>query len=225
MNSVLPFLSELSKHNEKPWFDAHKEEYKKALAEFNAFTEKLIDGIASFDPSVRGLLVKDCTYRIYSDIRFSKDKKPYKNYMGAYICPGGKKSGNAGYYFHVEPYDAAFLGGCFFYAGVHCPEPQVLRSIREDIFAMPGDFEKTLRAAKGFRLDESNKLKRVPKDFPADASSAEWLKLKDVSLVKELDAADLDSPHLLKQSLSAFRVTLPFIQFLNRAVDYSRHGS
>ena len=134
MKSVIDFLVGLRSDNSKEWFDAHKAEYKAAKAEFEDFTAQLIDGIAGFDPSVRGLAVKDCTYRIYRDIRFSNDKTPYKTHMGAYICRGGKKSGNAGYYFHVEPAgDGGMIGGHLLTAGLYMPEPEVLRSVREDI--------------------------------------------------------------------------------------------
>ncbi|NLH23525.1 MAG: DUF2461 domain-containing protein, partial [Bacteroidales bacterium] len=101
MERVTGFLSLLSQNNNKEWFDAHKSQYKEALEVFQDFTTELINGIATFDKAVSGLSVKDCTFRIYRDLRFSPDKTPYKTYMGAYVCPGGKKSGFAGYYFHI----------------------------------------------------------------------------------------------------------------------------
>ena len=103
MKQVVEFLTLLHENNDKAWFDSHKEMYKRALSCFEVFTAKLIDGIAAFDPSVRGLTVKDCTWRIYRDTRFSPDKTPYKTHMGAFVAPRGKKGGYSGYYFHVEP--------------------------------------------------------------------------------------------------------------------------
>ncbi|MDD2611849.1 MAG: DUF2461 domain-containing protein, partial [Bacteroidales bacterium] len=103
MKTILSFLNQISDNNNKSWFDAHKSEYVAANETFNSFIEKLIVGIASFDPSIKGITVKDCTYRFYRDIRFSTNKMPYKTHFGAYICPYGKKSGYAGYYFHIEP--------------------------------------------------------------------------------------------------------------------------
>lgn len=102
MKQVVEFLTLLHENNDKAWFDSHKEMYKRALSCFEVFTAKLIDGIAAFDPSVRGLTVKDCTWRIYRDTRFSPDKTPYKTHMGAFVAPRGKKGGYSGYYFHVE---------------------------------------------------------------------------------------------------------------------------
>lgn len=101
MQAIIDFLRQLSQNNNREWFMAHKSEYQQAQARFNELTEQLILGISQFDSSVSGLTAKDCIYRIYRDVRFSKDKSPYKTHMGAYVCPGGKKSGYAGYYFHV----------------------------------------------------------------------------------------------------------------------------
>ena len=102
MNGLIDFLRRLQDNNQREWFNAHKDEYLKALATFHTLVDELIGEIARFDSSVVGLTAKECTYRIYRDVRFSDDKRPYKTHMGAFICPGGKKSGYSGYYFHVS---------------------------------------------------------------------------------------------------------------------------
>ena len=102
MKIVLDFINQLSLNNNKEWFDKNKSFYQEAKHCFETFTQQLIANIETFDPTIRGLQVKDCTYRIYRDLRFSKDKTPYKTHFGAYICPNGKKSGLGGYYFHLE---------------------------------------------------------------------------------------------------------------------------
>ena len=113
MKEVIAYLKDLSRHNDREWFHANKQRYVEAQARFNTIVDKVIMGIAQFDTSVANLTAKDCTYRIYRDVRFSNDKRPYKTHMGAYICPGGKKSGFSGYYFHVgiggEGYPAAHM--------------------------------------------------------------------------------------------------------------------
>ena len=101
MKEIIEFLSRLEKNNNREWFHEHKSDYLAAQEKFNGFTEKLIAGIAGFDESVSGLTAKECTYRIYRDTRLSPDKRPYKCHMGAFICPGGKKSGFSGYYFQI----------------------------------------------------------------------------------------------------------------------------
>ena len=100
MKDMIEFLRELKMNNNREWFCKNKHRYQEVQGRFNEFTERLIHGIASFDPTIANLGVKDCTYRIYRDVRFSEDKSPYKTHLGAVICRGGKKSGFAGYYFH-----------------------------------------------------------------------------------------------------------------------------
>ena len=100
METILSFLRNLEANNNKPWFDTHKSEYQEARAHFNAIVERLIEGIAAFDSSVRGVGIKESTYRIHKDMRFSRDGRPYKTHFGAFICRGGKKSGYSGYYIH-----------------------------------------------------------------------------------------------------------------------------
>ncbi|MDR2978881.1 MAG: DUF2461 domain-containing protein [Bacteroidales bacterium] len=225
MKNIIDFLINISTNNNRPWFMAHKEEYKQAEEEFHAFTKQLIEGIATFDSSVKGLTVKDCTYRIYRDIRFSPDKTPYKTHTGAYICPGGKKSGNAGYYFHVEPQQNGLLGGNLLTAGLYMPEKNFLQSVREDIMCSGDVFLDTVGKANSFTLDMEGRLKRVPTGFPPDSPYAEYLKLRDICLVKNLSNKDLLSPNLLQNTIEAFSKTVDFNNFLNRAVQFARENS
>ena len=97
MKAVVEFLRQLHAHNERAWFEAHRAEWLQLQERVRSFAEGLIEGIASFDPSVEGLTAKDCTYRIYRDVRFSRDKSPYKTWQGLYVAPHGKKAGYAGY--------------------------------------------------------------------------------------------------------------------------------
>lgn len=218
---MIGFLRKLSDNNDREWFQAHKAEYKEAEGEFNAFVEKLIDGIAYFDSSVRGLTVRDCTYRIYRDTRFSNNKLPYKNHMGAYVCRGGKKSGYAGYYFHVQPVSEGLLGGHLLSTGLYMPEPVVLRSVREDIAYNGEQFVAAIKKAKGFRLGQDNVLKRVPLGFPADSPYAEYLKMKDIYLEQQVDDSFMLSGDLLRNTVEAFHHTFEFSERLNRAIKYA----
>ena len=129
MKEVIDFFRRLHDNNDRAWFDAHRAEWTHVKGRFAAFTERLIEGIAEFDPTVRGLRVQDCTYRIARDTRFSPDKSPYKTYIGAYIAPKGKKSGFAGYYFHIEPCCDSLIWSNALSAGLYCPEPVVPRSV------------------------------------------------------------------------------------------------
>lgn len=228
MERILDFIRELERNNDKPWFDAHKRQYDEARAVFNALVEKLITGIGGFDPEIKGIGVKDCTYRIHKDIRFSKDKLPYKTHFGAYIVRGGKKSGFGGYYFHIGtgsgdgyPYNHMLA------VGNYCTEPRVLRILREDIEYGGGDFDDIIRNQTDGRmaLDMSSALKKVPKGFPADSPNAEYLKLRNFCLDYSFDDSFLLSPDMLDSVLEIFRTTKPFLDYLNRAIEFSREDS
>ena len=100
---ILSFLRQVTANNNRPWFQEHKAEYDAVKAEFERGIAQAIERIMTFDPEIAHLKVKDCTYRFYRDTRFSADKSPYKNHMGAYIDAKGKKALRGGYYLHLEP--------------------------------------------------------------------------------------------------------------------------
>ena len=102
MKEIITYLRQLQANNNREWFNAHKDEFLKHQARFHRLVEEVIKEISVFDPSIANLTPKDCTYRIYRDVRFSSDKSPYKCHFGAFIAKGGKKSGNSGYYFHIS---------------------------------------------------------------------------------------------------------------------------
>ena len=227
MQAIIDFLRQLSQNNNREWFMAHKSEYQQAQARFNELTEQLILGISQFDSSVSGLTAKDCTYRIYRDVRFSKDKSPYKTHMGAYVCPGGKKSGYAGYYFHVGtgmgegyPYQHMLA------TGDYCYDPKVIQVLREDICYGKGDFDAIVReaATHHFSLDQDSMLRRVPNGFPADSPYADYLRLKSFCLLHTPDNAFITSPDVISRTVALFRTTYPFLQYINRAVEYVKEN-
>ena len=111
MDTILKFLRQLEANNNKAWFDSHKNDYLEARSHFNAIVEKLLEGISSFDSSIKGIGVNDCTYRIYKDMRFSKDGLPYKTHFGAFIARGGRKSGYSESYARISSLAEAILTG------------------------------------------------------------------------------------------------------------------
>ena len=115
MKAALDFIKELTENNNRDWFNAHKNRYQEALEIFRGFAGELLSGISRFDPSVGNLEPKDTIFRIYKDVRFSKDKLPYKTHFGCWMAKGGRKSNDAGYYFHLEP------GKSFMAQGSGCP--------------------------------------------------------------------------------------------------------
>lgn len=222
MKTIIGFLEQLERNNNREWFQAHKSDYLDAQEKFNAVAEQIIAGIARFDPSVRGLGVKDCTYRIYRDTRFSADKRPYKTHIGAFVCPGGKKSGMAGYYFQVGPQDEGYTSGNMLAAGHYCMDKSSLRILREDICNGEGDFERILRKARPFRLDDDDKLKRVPNGYPADSPYADYLKYRTYCLAYDAGKEFMQSDDVVEKTLELFHRAYPFIEYVNRAISFTR---
>lgn len=224
MKEIIKFLKQLRANNNREWFIAHKDEYLKAKEKFNALTEQLIMSISQFDPSVSGLTVKDCTYRINRDIRFSSDKSPYKTHFGAYVCRGGKKSGYAGYYFHIgvggEGYPAAHMLA----VGDYRYNPEALKILREDICYGKGDFENILKTEVSplFSLDEEGQLRRVPKGFAQDTPYSYYIRLKTFCLVYEPDNEFVLADDVVEKATELFKTTYPFVQYVNRAIEYSK---
>lgn len=220
MESVIRFLEALQQHNDRTWFEANKRLYLDAQQQFNAFAEQLIAGISSFDSSVSGLTVKQCTYRIYRDIRFSPDKSPYKTHMGAYICPKGRKSGYAGYYFHLEPKGAGYLDGSLLACGLYQPDKEIVKSVREEIVDNGEAFDAAVKAAEGFSWDGEPELKRMPQGFPEDFPFAGYLKRRDFSLAKPIPKGLVKAKDLMEFSLESFEKVKAYNAILNRAVAY-----
>ena len=221
MKSILAFLNKIKGNNSKEWLDTHRAEYQAATQAFNLLVEQLIAGISEFDSSIKGITVKDCTYRFNRDIRFSPNKMPYKTHFGAFICPKGKNSGFSGYYFHIEPTGSGYLNGSMLCTGLYSPLPSVLKSIREEIYLNGDTFEQVVREAKSFVLEDSQALKKVPRGYPADYKYAEYLKIKNPSVYKRVDDAFLLSDKFMENSLAAFRETVSFNIWLNKAVQYA----
>ena len=126
-SSTLSFLRDIKKNNNRDWFEKNKEKYLSAKENVAALTDALIPQLCLFEKKFTGLTSKECLFRIYRDVRFSKDKRPYKNNIGASINIGGKKAMNAGYYLHIEP-GKSFLAG-----GIWMPPGDVIKKIRQEI--------------------------------------------------------------------------------------------
>lgn len=215
--STIQFLKQLKKNNNKPWFDEHRKEYEAARADYAAFVQKVIDAHGKKDPGIKNLVAKDCMFRINRDIRFAKDKSPYKSNFGASMNEGGKQAMNtAGYYFHLEP-GASFTGG-----GIWMPPADVLRNIRQEIDYNLADFKKII-GSRSFKAvygeldaDKEYRLSRVPKGYEPGNPAAEYLKFKSYIASIRIKDEDLTSPGLLKKTLKAFEALQPLIAFINQ---------
>lgn len=224
MEEVMNFLNGVLLNNNRPWFQEHKDLYLKAQNRINEIAVKLIDGVSKFDSSIKSLGVSDCTYRIYRDIRFSPDKRPYKTHMGIYVCTQGKKSGLAGYYLHFEADGSEYLGLNGLYTGLHNPDKEVLKSIREDISYDGSAFEEAIRKAKNFSLDTSCSLSKNPKDFPSKSQYDYLLRLKQFNLIQPMPEGMLYDNRLVEWALEEFKTSLDFNTLLNKAALFAREN-
>jgi len=218
MNNIILFLNELKINNNRTWFADNKSWYDKVRLEFEQFAAKLIVEISKFDEDIKNVDVKDCVFRIYRDTRFANDKTPYKTHFGVYIASaGGRKSKRAGYYLHLDP-DGSFLG-----SGVWCPEPNVLKALRQSVYDNIEEFN-SIRFNPSFEqyftsFLDNDKLKTVPRGFPKDFEFAELLKLKHYLVDYKLSPEMLNSDDLLNQITHVFSLAHPFNSFLNYTVD------
>lgn len=216
--STLQFLKNLKKKNNKSWFDTHRHEYEMAKEDFLRFIQSVIDRHGKTDKTISQLKAKDCIFRINRDVRFSKDKSPYKTNMGAYISCGGKKSILGGYYFHCEP-GQSFMGG-----GLWMPMAPELNKVRQEIDYNLEAFKKIITsksfksAYKDLSRSEEYVLTRVPKGYEPTNPAAAYLKLKSFVALTNLKDSDLISKNLINKTVAAFSALQPLIKFLNEAV-------
>jgi uncharacterized protein (TIGR02453 family) len=214
-STIIKFLNDLKNNNNRDWFNENKKYYQEAKSEFDQFVDQLIPEINKFDPRVGSLTAKETSFRIYRDIRFSKDKTPYKTHFGAFVAPGGRKSEMAGYYIHVSA-EESFVGG-----GSHNPSGPNLKKIRSEIyynFKEYTDIVSTKEFTQTFGEVSGDRLSRPPVGFPKDFEGIEVLKQKSFTVFQTATAKEITSPGFDRQVLKIFKAMHPFVEFLNRAI-------
>ena len=214
---TLKFLSELKEHNVKEWFDANRKRYDAAKENVNSVFEELIKEIGKFDKDIAALQLKDCTYRINRDVRFSKDKTPYKNNIAAYFAKGGKKTDASGYYLHIEP------GGAFIGAGCWWPHAKLLSAIRQEIDYNFKDWQKVLsekqfRKVFGDGVLKIHTLQRAPKGYEENNPAIEFIKLKSFNVIQKFSDGEMLQKDFVKFTAVKFKTVKPMIDFLNNAL-------
>jgi uncharacterized protein (TIGR02453 family) len=208
---VLSFLGRLRKNNDRAWFEAHRPDYEKALGRFEDFVAALIIEISSFD-DLAGVTPRECMFRLYRDVRFSKDKSPYKTNMSAAIGPGGKKSARFPSYVSVSPDNHSMLAG-----GCHDPSSEQLATWRLAVDRDPVALKKIIGrkefvAAFGGLAGE--RLARAPRGFAADHPDLDLLRLKELTVVRPLTDSEVLSPSLVQSSAKVFRTMKPLLDYL-----------
>ncbi len=215
---ILNYLTRLSENNNREWYHAHKEEYKEANAEFEAFVQELVLQIGKFDNNILPMEAKSLTFKLVRDTRFSHDKSPYNPAFRAHIGSGGKLPVPVGYYLMVKPGGKSFLGGGLF-ADMF---KNATSMVREYIAANGGEWERILHAPdfqKEFTV-QGTALKNVPAGYDKTHSQAEFLKLKSWYLEYPVqDDIVADDELFLAEAVRLFRIMKPFNDFLNRALE------
>ena len=216
-STTLKFLKDLKNNNNKPWFDGHRKQYETARADFYTLVEKLIPPISKFDAPIGMLTVKECVFRINRDVRFSKDKAPYKSNMACYFNQAGKNGLGAGYYLHVEP------GKSFAAGGIWVPESAVLAGIRQEIDYNFADWKK-ITENKNFKknftegITSNDFLVRPPKGYDENNPAIEFLKMKSFIVRKPFADADLQHKIFVTEAAKTFNAMKPLVDFLNIAL-------
>lgn len=223
MKEILRFLKALSANNNREWFAENKAWYQECYAQFVAFSAEYLKRLSEIDPSLAGLQPKDCIWRIYRDVRFSHDKRPYKEWFGVFPATGvpgqpktwGKKSMRGGYYVHIQP------GQCMFAGGIWDPGKELLDALRKEIEANYEEVEAIMAAPswqKYFSDDFDpywGMLKKVPAGFDPAFKHAEWLKHKTYTFSTPLTDDQVSSPDFIDQIIDIAAAGKPMNDFLN----------
>lgn len=217
-SSTLSFLRGLKANNSREWFEEHRQEYQEAYGEVIGLTAELLREVCAFDPAVAasGLDPKNCIMRIYRDVRFSKDKSPYKTNFFVFVNRGGRRSPFGGYYVHIGPEGESFAGG-----GLYMPEPAVLDRLREEIGGHFSEW-RSIISNEAFSREfsegvlPSGLLKRPPKGYDADDPAIDYLRYKGYYTRRFFSDAEVASPGFAPRLVVLYRTVKPMVDFLNR---------
>ena len=219
MESTITFLRSLAQNNNRDWFNDNKKTYQECLEQFRGFAGQLLAGMVQFDPSLGGLVPKDTIFRIYKDVRFSKDKSPYKTHFGCWMAKGGRKSTDAGYYFHLEP-EKSFLA-----AGVWMPPKEQLSLIRQEIVFNPDAYLKVINdpllKERYERGGKEDMLKKGPAGFSKDFIHLEEIKYKHYIYSRNLSDVEILNANLPLMAVEDYKGLYPLVNYLNHAMSFA----
>ncbi len=217
--NILEFIESVTWNNNRDWFMEHKDWYLASYADFAGFIDEWITAMIPLAPNLKGLKGKDCIWRIYRDLRFEKNRMcPYKEWIGGWLAPGGKKSQNAGYYLHLQP------GHCMFAAGMWDPNPELLKALRQDIFDNYDELE-TIMNEPTFKAHfpdfdvDYGMLKVAPAGYPRDWEHASWLRHKSYTVSWHLTDAEVCQPDFLEKLMELSRIAKPLNDFLDYTLE------
>lgn len=214
--STFDFLSGLKENNSREWFQENRAQYDEALLNVKLFIEAMIVGLSEFDPQINtDIIASKCMFRIYRDVRFSKDKSPYKSWLAAGISMDGRKLDGPEYYIHIEPQNS------FIAAGYWRPKKEHLSAIRQEIDYNYDGLEAALQAGDWqlSDLSQEDKLSRPPAGYTAEDPHIETLKLKSFILHQALANVELTNPKALKEILTICKRIYPLKKFIQEAIN------
>lgn len=214
----LQFLDDLKANNNRDWFLENKKRYEIFKKDYHKLVGDFLDIMKPLDPSLEMLEVKNCTFRINRDIRFSKDKSPYKDHIGVWISSGSKGMNRSGYYVHIA------RTGSFIAGGLYCPEADDLKKVRKEIAFFYDDLEEIINTKNfqkefgDFDRNEKNLLKNQPKGYEKDHPAIEFLKLKSFETSQKFDFEEVLSEDFVAKMSKKLIVLKPLNDFINRAL-------
>jgi uncharacterized protein (TIGR02453 family) len=213
--STVQFLKELEANNNRPWFEENKAQYLDAKADFEGMVDALRLRLSQLEPAFADQSIKQSTFRIYRDVRFSNDKTPYKSHFGLYFNPKGKQSNVGGFYVQLQQGERSFLAG-----GAWMPQGQLLKDIRQEIDYNQDEWLGIVEGKQFIEyftsLGHSEKLTTAPKGYPKEHPLIEYLKLKSFEASRNFEDKLLTSPKLLDYLMDGYEHLQPFNQFLLR---------
>lgn len=215
IDQLFEFLTALKANNNKIWFEDNRKQYQELRGNFTETVKELHPKLVVFDENLASLEPTKCLFRINRDIRFSKDKAPYKTNFSAYFAAGGSQSELAGYYLHIEP------SGCFAGGGMYMPQNSALKKIRQEMDYHTAEFLAIINNPSFksyFGEVQGEKLKKIPADYEKDHALAEFLKLKGFFVTHNLEIDTLQKADFVPYLCQVFRAMHPLNSFLNKAV-------
>lgn len=217
--SGFEFLSALKKNNERDWFNAHKERYLKELAHIETFADALLAELNKEDV-IETPSGKKSLHRIYRDIRFSKEKTPYKtNWSGSFRRATKQRRG--GYYFHLEQGNSYIAGGFW------GPNPEDLKRIRDDIAYDATPLRKILKSKtfiSTFGKLQGEQVKTTPKGYDPANEGIDLLRYKQFLVIRKFSDKEVLSNTFLKEAVQTFRNMRPFFDYMSEVLTTDMNG-
>ena len=222
MDNLVTFLRGIHLNDNKEWYMAHRAEYIRTFNTNARLIEQLIEHIGEFDTTIRYHRLSDCSYALLRPYKLKLDKRTYNDYIGGFFARAGKRSGYAGYYYHISP-EPSDSGGSLLAAGIFNPSVKLLTAFREEA-VKDGSTIMELIKASGFQLLERDRFVRLPKGMTIEAEYRTLLLQRHLMLVKRVDVSWFSHEKCAERTAQEFCRCKPFVDYLNSIVDKQHCG-